>query len=241
MPKFQLKLGERWEDFVEREDEILQKAFMSGKKFAEFHSRGQDYYCDFQKMVQRNVKTGKERPIRIVYDEDGKKKPDKKPEKLTPPAMPAACAAQALHGAPVAGRPPVVQGAVVGYAPGGSPGGHAYDAGPAYSPASGAPPPYAAGAPAYAGGAPAYAGGAPAYAAGTPAYGAPGAPCGAAPAYGAYGAPVYGGAPAPAYGPPPGGAGGMGGMGGMGGGGGAMLAAGGAGLLGGLLLGEIFD
>ena len=57
------------------------QAFLSGKKFAEFHSRGQDslflqsqscalrdsstrclkdYYVDFAKMLQRNKKTGRQ-------------------------------------------------------------------------------------------------------------------------------------------------------------------------------------
>ncbi|CAE7469416.1 Neil3 [Symbiodinium natans] len=113
MPKFQLKLGDKWEDFVDREDEVLMKAFLSGKKFAEFHSRGQDYYVDFAKMLQRNKKTGKERPIKIIYDEEGKPKPAKM-------EYPKPTADQALHG--MAGsRPPVVEGAVVGYTPGMSP------------------------------------------------------------------------------------------------------------------------
>ena len=80
------------------------------------------------------------------------------------------------------------------------------------------------------------AGHAPPYGPGAPAYGSPvpyGSPAPGGPAYGPGPAYTPGPAYGPAYGPPPGGMGG--GMGGGRGGTGAMLAAGGAGLLGGLV------
>eukprot|EP00930_Biecheleria_cincta_P075009 TRINITY_DN62207_c0_g1_i1.p1 TRINITY_DN62207_c0_g1~~TRINITY_DN62207_c0_g1_i1.p1 ORF type:complete len:256 (+),score=39.38 TRINITY_DN62207_c0_g1_i1:85-768(+) len=227
MPKFEINLGDRWGKFEESENETLLKAFMGGKKFAQFHSRGQDYYVDFAKMIQRNVKTGKERQIRVAYDEEGKK-----PAK---PMTPKPSAEQALYSGPAAGSRPsaVAQGMVVGHTPGAassgySPGGvyepgrpaahgaHGVAPGPVYTP--GGAMPYGSPAGAYGTPGPAYAAGAyaPPYAAGA-----------------AHAGPAY--APGPAYGPPH-----SGGGGGMGTGG-AMLAAGGAGLLGGLLLGEIFD
>jgi len=230
MPKFEINLGDKWGKFEERENETLLKAFVEGKKQAEFHSRGQDYYVDFAKMIQRNKKTGKERQIRVAYDQDGKK-----------PHTPKPSAAQALYPGPAAGAKPsaVAHGVVVGHTPGAAP--SSYSPGGVYEP--GRPAAYGHGVPAPG---PAYTpGGAmpygspcgcagPAYATPGPAYAAPGGAC--APPYcagPAYAGPGYG--PGPAYGPPP-----SGGGGGMGAGG-AMMAAGGAGLLGGLLLGEIFD
>eukprot|EP00933_Yihiella_yeosuensis_P018744 TRINITY_DN1529_c0_g1_i1.p1 TRINITY_DN1529_c0_g1~~TRINITY_DN1529_c0_g1_i1.p1 ORF type:complete len:228 (-),score=57.73 TRINITY_DN1529_c0_g1_i1:521-1204(-) len=227
MPKFQLKLGEKWEDFVGREDDLILKAFIAGQKTARFHSRGQDYVIDFAKMVQRNEKTGRERQIRAVYDSE--KKPQEKP------IMPKPDLAQAVYGYP-GGDVPVVQGAVV------PPSGHGH--GPAHGFSPGVAPVKPG--PAYSGhtGAPVYA----AAAVDPVGFGAPpsgpghyGPPHGGA---GYYGLPHGYGGGGGHYGPSPGacGAGGAGGAGGaMAGGTGAMLAAGGAGLLGGLILGEILD
>lgn len=133
MPKFQLKLSDKWEDFNHCEGEKILKAFMAGEKSAHFSSRGQDYCVEFPKMVQRNVKTGKTREVRIVYDDD------QKPSK--PSVMPQPMAAQALYQPPPAAMP-VVQATAV--APASSP---MYTPGPAYSAYDGRP---VAASPAYA-------------------------------------------------------------------------------------------
>lgn len=249
MPKFQLKLDGEWRDYTGQEQETLKREFMNGKAGAVYQSRGQNYYCDFKKMIQRNVDSGKEREIRMIYDDEPESKPWSHEAQafatgpsaayapgaapLKPVAQPYAQGAAPPYGAsaPIAQPVQVAQAAPV--------------AQPVYAAAAAAPvaqPVYAAAAPVYnPGGAPAY--GAPAYGApmAQPAYAVaqPVQPAYAGPAYAqpAYGAPAYG-APAPQYQSP--------GMFGGGGGSGmspmtAGLLGAGAGLIGGMLLEEALD
>lgn len=68
MPKFQLLLDDDWRDFDPSEDESLKRAFLKGEDFVTFYARGHEYLCDFARMIQKNVGTGKEREIRAVHD-----------------------------------------------------------------------------------------------------------------------------------------------------------------------------
>lgn len=79
----------QWQDYSAEEDRILKQAFENGKPGVNLRMRGQDYLFDFQKMVQRNTKTGKEREIRSVYDPDEKKVPNARPVRASErPARP---------------------------------------------------------------------------------------------------------------------------------------------------------
>lgn len=77
MSHFQVELSGKFEDYKGPEDKILKRAFMSGFPSAKYKFRGQEYFYDFKKMLQRNVGTGKERKIRP-------------PHKLKAPAAPIA-------------------------------------------------------------------------------------------------------------------------------------------------------
>lgn len=245
MPKFQLRLDGHWKDYTHPEEELLKRAFMEGKPGVSLQARGQKYYCDFKNMVQRNVETGKEREIRVIYDGEGVDDSPQRPAAGRPAAGRPAAQAAPILGVPVVGvcsPPPVCHGHGHGCAP-------AAPAAPAVGP-SAAQALYGAPAPAYGAAAPApgyMPGAAPAYAAAAPApaYAMP-APGYGAPAYGGPG-PAYGAAP-PAYAPypaagPPGGYG-YGAPSGAGAGVSPMtaaLAAGAAGLLGGMILEDILD
>lgn len=137
MPKFQLQLDGEWKDYLPQESAVLQRAFMDDFEGTKFSSRGQEYYVDFKNMLQRNVKTGKERKIRIVH---GGAAPPKSRDS-SPDHVVVAQPAAAAHAHPHYPPPCVGVAAPVGYATG-----PAYVAGPAYSapsgPAYGEPPPY---------------------------------------------------------------------------------------------------
>lgn len=77
MPKFQVKMDGKWQDYSVDEDRILKQAFERGEPGVDFKMRGQDYHFDFKTMIQKNVKTGKEREIRSVYDPEEQKAPNK--------------------------------------------------------------------------------------------------------------------------------------------------------------------
>lgn len=79
MAKFQVQLAGEWKDYSHQEDKILKRAYMAGFPTAKFHLRGQSYVYNFQKMVQLNLDSGKERKIRQPL----KWKPPAKP--LVPP------------------------------------------------------------------------------------------------------------------------------------------------------------
>lgn len=64
MAQFQVKLGGAWKDYSENEGKILKRAYMAGFPHAKFHLRGQNYNYDFNRMVQINKDSGKERKIR---------------------------------------------------------------------------------------------------------------------------------------------------------------------------------
>jgi len=62
--KFQIKLAGEFKDYNKDEDRILKNAYMAGFPTAKFALRGQNYTYDFDKMVQVNRDSGKERKIR---------------------------------------------------------------------------------------------------------------------------------------------------------------------------------
>jgi len=65
--KFQVKLSGDWKDYGREEDKILKRAFMAGFPGCKFHLRGQNYEYDFEKCVQKNTDTRKEREIRAPH------------------------------------------------------------------------------------------------------------------------------------------------------------------------------
>jgi len=73
--KFQVQLEGQFADYGPEEDAILKRAFLVGRPKALFHLRGQDYEYSFDRMLQRNLNTGKERKIRA-------------PRGMVPPAKP---------------------------------------------------------------------------------------------------------------------------------------------------------
>jgi hypothetical protein len=62
--QFQVKLGGEWTDYSKQEDRILKRAFLAGFPNARYSFRGQKYECNFAKMSQRNVTSGKAREMR---------------------------------------------------------------------------------------------------------------------------------------------------------------------------------
>jgi len=67
MAAFQVKLKD--------EDKILKRAYLAGFPQAKYTLREQDYEADFKKMVQKNLKTGKERDIRPPHKWKAPEKP----------------------------------------------------------------------------------------------------------------------------------------------------------------------
>jgi len=64
MAKFQVKLAGDFKDYTNDEDKILKRAYMAGFPNVKFTLRGQQYIYDFNKMMQVNKDTGKQRSIR---------------------------------------------------------------------------------------------------------------------------------------------------------------------------------
>jgi len=62
--KWQIKLEGHWQDYDQQEDRILKRAWLVGQKNVSYQLRGQRYEYNFEKMLQKNVKTQKERSIR---------------------------------------------------------------------------------------------------------------------------------------------------------------------------------
>mmetsp|Transcript_148705 Transcript_148705/g.277151 ORF Transcript_148705/g.277151 Transcript_148705/m.277151 type:complete len:352 (+) Transcript_148705:40-1095(+) len=56
----------KWVDFDENEQRLFATAKANGLKSVEFSGRGFRYMLDFENFVQRNVTTGKERPVRFL-------------------------------------------------------------------------------------------------------------------------------------------------------------------------------
>merc|ERR1712232_224480 len=51
-------------DYEDQEDRILKRAWLVGQKNARFSLRGQHYEYNFEDMIQRNLRTHREREIR---------------------------------------------------------------------------------------------------------------------------------------------------------------------------------
>merc|ERR1711974_364585 len=54
----------KWEHFGPEEQRIIQAASRNGQPSARFSARGFEYEISFEESVQRNLQTGKERPVR---------------------------------------------------------------------------------------------------------------------------------------------------------------------------------
>mmetsp|Transcript_68249 Transcript_68249/g.163775 ORF Transcript_68249/g.163775 Transcript_68249/m.163775 type:complete len:271 (-) Transcript_68249:209-1021(-) len=67
MAKFQVELAGEWKDYARDEDKILKRGFLAGFPNCKFTLRGATYEYNFQRMVQKNLTTGKERKIRAPY------------------------------------------------------------------------------------------------------------------------------------------------------------------------------
>mmetsp|Transcript_74467 Transcript_74467/g.139066 ORF Transcript_74467/g.139066 Transcript_74467/m.139066 type:complete len:337 (-) Transcript_74467:154-1164(-) len=67
MAKFQVQLAGEWKDYSKNEDRILKRSFMAGYPNCRFSLRGASYEYNFDRMVQKNLTTGKERKIRAPY------------------------------------------------------------------------------------------------------------------------------------------------------------------------------
>lgn len=62
--QFQVKLSGDWKDYSKDEDRVLKRAFMAGFPNARYSLRGHRYECNFAKMTQKNLGTGKAREMR---------------------------------------------------------------------------------------------------------------------------------------------------------------------------------
>ncbi|CAK8994654.1 E3 ubiquitin-protein ligase TRIP12 (HECT-type E3 ubiquitin transferase TRIP12) (Thyroid receptor-interacting protein 12) (TR-interacting protein 12) (TRIP-12), partial [Durusdinium trenchii] len=62
--RFQVRLADRWEDYDEPEDQLLKRAYLAGLDEVSHSMRGRKYQVDFRSMRQKNLQSGKLRPIR---------------------------------------------------------------------------------------------------------------------------------------------------------------------------------
>lgn len=65
--QFQVKLSGDWKDYSKDEDRVLKRAFLAGFANARYSFRGHRYECNFSKMTQKNVGTGKVREMRAPH------------------------------------------------------------------------------------------------------------------------------------------------------------------------------
>jgi len=62
-----VKLGGEWKEYAPDEDKILKQSYLSGFANCRFTLRGSAYEYSFERMVQKNLTTGKERQIRAPH------------------------------------------------------------------------------------------------------------------------------------------------------------------------------
>mmetsp|Transcript_30883 Transcript_30883/g.91768 ORF Transcript_30883/g.91768 Transcript_30883/m.91768 type:complete len:300 (+) Transcript_30883:70-969(+) len=72
MANFQVKLGSDWADFGQEANRLLEEAILAGEPGLQLHDRGQTYLVDFRSMVQRNSATGREREIRVTFQDESR-------------------------------------------------------------------------------------------------------------------------------------------------------------------------
>merc|ERR1712048_110392 len=63
---WQTMLGGRFRDFEEEFQEMFEDAHQQGKRVLRFSARGWSYDLDFERMLQVNLSTGRERPVQRV-------------------------------------------------------------------------------------------------------------------------------------------------------------------------------
>lgn len=63
---WQTTLAGKWRDFDEETQAVLEAARVAGKRLQSFRARGFQYQFDFERMVQINTDTGRERPSRRI-------------------------------------------------------------------------------------------------------------------------------------------------------------------------------
>merc|ERR1712003_500997 len=66
---WQTVLAGRWRDFDLEQQEHFEAALKQGKKLHKFSARGWPYHLDLDRMVQVNLSTHRERPVRRSEDE----------------------------------------------------------------------------------------------------------------------------------------------------------------------------
>jgi len=67
MAMFQVALAGEWKNYSKNEDMILKRSYMAGYPNCRFTLRGASYEYNFDRMVQMNLTTGKERKIRAPH------------------------------------------------------------------------------------------------------------------------------------------------------------------------------
>eukprot|EP00408_Alexandrium_pacificum_P022982 CAMPEP_0171192646 /NCGR_PEP_ID=MMETSP0790-20130122/19976_1 /TAXON_ID=2925 /ORGANISM="Alexandrium catenella, Strain OF101" /LENGTH=397 /DNA_ID=CAMNT_0011657809 /DNA_START=97 /DNA_END=1287 /DNA_ORIENTATION=- len=72
MAKFQVRLGSDWADFDPEANRLLEEAILAGEPGLQLQDRGRHYLVDFLGMVQRNTATGREREIRVTFQDESK-------------------------------------------------------------------------------------------------------------------------------------------------------------------------
>jgi len=63
---WQTVLAGRWRDFDAEQQEEFEEAHSSGEEVHSFSARGWRYHLDFKRMVQINLSTSRERPVRRI-------------------------------------------------------------------------------------------------------------------------------------------------------------------------------
>lgn len=97
MSNFQVKISGAWQDYSEEEQKILKRAFMAGYPHAKFNVRGQQYEYNFQRMVQKNLGTDKEREIRAPHKWQAPSKPIVPPGRTTCVKVPPGSMGTTIH------------------------------------------------------------------------------------------------------------------------------------------------
>mmetsp|Transcript_2534 Transcript_2534/g.6402 ORF Transcript_2534/g.6402 Transcript_2534/m.6402 type:complete len:481 (-) Transcript_2534:69-1511(-) len=69
--QFQVQLEGAWKNFQADVEAVLEREYSEGREKSKVLMYGQEYEMDFRKLVQKNLKTGKLRPLRVSAAKEG--------------------------------------------------------------------------------------------------------------------------------------------------------------------------
>jgi hypothetical protein len=110
MTSFQVQLRGQWQDYGNREDLLLKMALIAGRTSIVLAMNGDSYECNFDRMIQVNLRTGNERKMRapVVHEskecaEQSSESSEAVPSTVTPRRHSAPAIADCTIMPPVAG------------------------------------------------------------------------------------------------------------------------------------------